>query len=115
MPYLSLEISKHSIEFLKVRVEPVKPLAPTPPRLFRREFQNGKISQAGLAVTQAGKVFAKKSDGVLANNLFAFVHGKYSSQHSLILRMRLAEVKIRHTLTLSVAMQETGIVRVCFY
>jgi len=62
MPNLSLEISKHVIEFREVRVEPVKPRAPAPARLFRREFQNGKISQPGLAVRQAGKVFAKKSD-----------------------------------------------------
>lgn len=62
MPNLSLEISKHIIEFRKVRIEPVKPLAPGPTRLFRREFQNGKISQTGLAVSQAGEIFAKKSD-----------------------------------------------------
>jgi len=97
MPNLSLEISKHVIEFRKVRVEPVKSLAPAPARLFRREFQNGKISNTGLAVRQAGKVFAKKSDRVLANNLFAFIHGEYGSQHPLIFRVRLAEVEIGHT------------------
>jgi hypothetical protein len=58
----SLEISKHIIEFSKVRVEPVKPLAPVPACLFRREFQNGKVSRTGLAVRQTGKDFAKKSD-----------------------------------------------------
>jgi hypothetical protein len=59
---LPLEISKHIIEFSKVRVEPVKPLAPAPACLFRREFQNGKVSRTGLAVRQTGKDFAKKSD-----------------------------------------------------
>jgi len=97
MPNLSLEISKHIIEFRKVRVEPVKTLAPAPARLFRREFQYGKISDSGSAVRQAGKVFAKKSDRVLANNLFAFIHGEHRSQHPLIFRVRLAEVEIGHT------------------
>ena len=61
-PNSSLEISKHIIEFPKVRVEPVKPLAPAPAYLFRHEFQNGKVSRTRLAVRQAGKDFAKKSD-----------------------------------------------------
>jgi hypothetical protein len=72
---LPLEISKHIIEFSQVRVEPVKPWAPIPVRLFRGESENGKITRPGLPFRYAWKTFAKKRDRMRADNPIAFIHG----------------------------------------
>jgi hypothetical protein len=97
MLQLSLQISQRIIQLDQIRVEPVEPGTPISKRLFRGEPQDRKIAGRGTILSQAGKTVAKKRDRMLANHLFAFIHGKHRSQHPLIFSVWLAKVEVWHT------------------
>ena len=110
-----MQISQSIVQFHQVRIKPVKAGAPVSDGLFRREFENGKITLAGRAVGKAGKILAKECDRMFADHSIAFVYGEHRSQHPLILCVWLAEVEVWHTRVSSAEKRKCLIVRKSFY
>jgi hypothetical protein len=85
------------VQLIEVRVQPIVPGTPTRSNLIWAEADHSKIVRPFIAICQPGKLMANVSGGILADHAVALFYRKNRSQHPLVFCVRLAKIKVWHT------------------
>lgn len=94
---LARELQYCFVELSQIRIDTVIAGAPHGGGLLRLEADHRKIIGGAAVTGYRGKLLANVGGRVLTDNAVTLVNGEDGAQHTLVFRVGLAKVKVRHT------------------